>query len=395
MNGRVVKRWDGFSVFAGGPARVLPGGVVIASQGSFSGHLENNALVAEDFNGKELWRIDHDEQVTIDDKQQWSARQHHDWQRSDFPAGYYSPDFAPAPSGGRTLMLTHTSHRNAKIADVVLDDDRLIERDASGKVTWEWRAGDHIDEFGFTDAARAAIRRDGKKDGYDWFHMNSATYVGPNKWFDAGDKRFDPENVIISSRQASIVTIVARDGTIVWQLGPNFLDSPQQAKIGQIIGQHNATLIPEGLPGAGNLLVFDNGGASGYGDPSPIAPDGQGIYARDSSRVLEIDPVTLEVAWSYRAFHFYSMNISGAQRLPNGNTLITEGASGRIFEITPEKKIVWEYMNAPGDGPNAFNSVYRAYRIPYGWLPQVPAPKEVPIEKPDPASFHVPGTPEG
>ena len=225
--------------------------------------------------------------------------------------------------------------------------------------------------------------------------MNSATYVGPNKWFDAGDTRFAPDNLIISSRQASIVAIVARDGKIVWQIGPNFLDSPQQAKIGQIIGQHNATLIPEGLPGAGNLLVFDNGGASGYGDPSPIATDGQGIYARARSRVLEIDPVTLELVWSYVAPGFYSMNIAGAQRLPNGNTLITEGATGRIFEVTPEKKIVWEFMNPPGEGRGGLNNVYRAYRIPYSWLPQVPAPEEVPIAKPDAASFHVPGTPEG
>lgn len=390
MNGRVVKRWDDFNLFGGGPARVLPGGVVIASQGAFQGHLENNALVARGFDGKELWRIDHDEQVAVDGKQQWSARQHHDWQLSDFPAGYYSPEFTPKPNGGRVLMLTHTSHSDPAIADVVLDDDRIVERDASGKITWGWRASDHIAEFGFTDAARAAIRRDGAKDGYDWFHMNAASYVGPNKWFDMGDKRFDPDNVLISSRQASVLAIVARDGHVVWRLGPNFRDSPRQAKIGQIIGQHNAHIIPKGLPGAGNLLVFDNGGASGYGEPSPIAPTGQGIYARNSSRVLEIDPVSLDVVWQYTAANFYSMNISGAQRLPNGNTLITEGAPGRIFEVTADKKIVWEYMNPPGEGPSGLNAVYRAYRIPYAWIPQLPAPKERAVAQPDPATFHVP-----
>ena len=395
MDGRVVKRWNDFNVFGGGPARVLPGGVVIATQGAFPGHLENNALVARDFDGKELWRIDHDEQVTVKGKKEWSARQHHDWQLSDFPAGYYSPDYTPKPTGGRTLMLTHTSHYDPAIADVLLDDDRLIERDASGKITWQWRVGDHIGEFGFTDAARAAIRRDGKRDGYDWFHMNSATYVGPNKWFDAGDKRFAPDNVIISSRQASLIAIVARDGKIVWQMGPNYLDSPQLAKIGQIIGQHDVTMIPKGLPGAGDLLIFDNGGSSGYGAPSPIAPDGQGIYARNSSRVLEIDPVTLKVVWSYWAPNFYSMNISSAQRLPNGNTLITEGAPGRIFEVTPDKKIVWEFMNPPGEGRGGLNAIYRAYRIPYSWIPQLPVPKEQAIARPDPATFHVPGSPAG
>jgi hypothetical protein len=292
-------------------------------------------------------------------------------------------------------MLTHTSRELPEIADVVLDDDRLIERDASGKITWEWRAGDHIGEFGFSAAARAAIRRDGKKDGYDWFHMNAAAYLGPNKWFDAGDKRFAPDNVIISSRQASLIAIVARDGRIVWQLGPDFLASPQQQKIGQMIGQHDVHLIPKGLPGAGNVLVFDNGGASGYGDPSPIAPTGQGIYARNSSRVLEIDPVSLDVVWQYTAPNFYSYNIAGAQRLPNGNTLITEGAPGRIFEVTPDKQIVWEFMNPPGEGRGGLNAVYRAYRIPYSWIPQLPVPHEQAITRPDPATFHVPGTSAG
>ncbi len=64
MNGRVVKRWDGFDLVSGGPARVLPGGVVIAPQGdAMPQHLEARALVAEDFAGKELWRYDHGEET--------------------------------------------------------------------------------------------------------------------------------------------------------------------------------------------------------------------------------------------------------------------------------------------------------------------------------------------
>ena len=111
--------------------------------------------------------------------------------------------------------------------------------------------------------------------------------------------------------------------------------------IRQIIGQHHAHLIPKGLPGAGNLLVFDNGGSSGYGFNTPIAPDGFGAFARATSRVLEINPVTLELVWSYTNPRFFSTNISGAQRLPNGNTLITAGAGGRLFEVTKEGAIVW------------------------------------------------------
>jgi hypothetical protein len=390
MNGREVWRWRDYNLLPGGPARVLPGGVVVASFGAFPGHLESRALVARTFAGADQWRFDHAEQITLDGKAQWSARQHHDWQLSSFPAGYYSPRFTPHLAGSSVLLLTHSSHRDPAIADVMLDDDRLIELDPAGKVAWQWRAGDHIDDFGFAPAARAAIRRAGKKDGFDWFHMNSAAYLGPNKWFESGDKRFDPRNVIISSRQASVIAIVSRAGKVVWQLGPDSTASPEARALGQIIGQHNVTMIPEGLPGAGNLLLFDNGGAAGYGDSSALSPGGDTIYQRAGSRVLEIDPVKLELVWSYAAPNFYSFNISGAQRLPNGDTLVTEGTQGRVFEVTSKREIVWEYVAPPGAGPRASNAVYRAYRIPYAWLPQVAKPKEVPVARPDPAKFHVP-----
>ena len=393
MNGRTVKRWDGFNVSAGGPARILPGGVLIAPSGAFPRHQEATALVAAGFEGAELWRFDRAEEIEIEGARQWSARQHHDWQRSDFPAGYYSPRFTPAAMGGRTLVLAHTSHRDSAVADVLLEDDRLIEVDAEGHVTWDWRAADHIDAFGFDAPARAAIARLGARDGYDWLHLNSATYVGPNRWFDSGDARFDPANVIVSSRSASLVAIVARDGSVAWQIGPDFTASPALAAIGQVIGPHHPHLIPPGLPGAGNLLLFDNGGASGLGYPSPISPSGNSIYQRATSRVLEIDPVTLELVWTYAAANFFSTNISGAQRLPNGNTLITEGAPGRVFEVTPERRIVWEFMNPPGEDGRRSNGVYRAYRLPYDWLPQVPAPRQVAIVPPEPGTFHVPGTP--
>jgi hypothetical protein len=393
MNGRIAKRWDGFNLSAGGPARILPGGIVTGPAGAFPGHQESTALVAADFDGRELWRFDRAEEIERDGGREWSARQHHDWQGADFPAGYYSPLAMPAAGGGKTLLLTHTSHGDPAIAAVSLEDDRLIEIDQDGTIGWQWRAADHVGELGLGGAARAAIARLGTRDGYDWFHMNSARYLGPNKWHDAGDARFHPDHVIVSSRQASVVAIVARDGSIAWRIGPDFSASPPLAAIGQVIGQHDAHLIPPGLPGAGNLLLFDNGGASGFGDPSPISPQGNSIYQRAGSRVLEIDPVSLALVWSYSAPNFYSTNISNAQRLPNGNTLITEGAPGRTFEVTAQKETVWEFMNPPGEGGRKSNALYRAYRLPYAWIPQLPAPREVAIVPPVPGTFHVPGTP--
>ena len=401
MNGKVVKQWDGFNNSAGGPARVLPNGDVIAASGARPMRQESLELVQQDFDGKPIWSFTRNEEIqTNDGKTTWALRQHHDWQREDYPAGYYSPEFTPARSGSNTLILTHTDHRQPQVADVMLQDDRLIEVSPTGEIVWQWVAGDHIGELGFDEKARAAIRgaraggggRGGAGAGaFDWLHLNSATYLGPNRWFDAGDKRFAPNNVIISSREASLLAIVARDGSIVWRLGPNFLESDATRAIGQMIGQHHAHFIPKGLPGAGNLLVFDNGGPSGYGEPSPIAPNGVGVYARPSSRVLEIDPVTLKLIWSYTApGQFFSTNISGAQRLPNGNTLVTQGAGGRIFEVTGDRRIVWEYMNPMFAGARSSNAVYRAYRIPYTWISQLPRPQEKAITPPALGEFRVP-----
>jgi hypothetical protein len=454
MNGHVLKEWDGFNDSAGGPARILPNGEIIAPVGARQGRQESLRLAQQDFNGKEIWSLTGNSDIeATGGGTQKSLRQHHDWQRADFPAGYYSPEFKPASTGAATLVLAHTDRTLPAIADSLVQDDHLIEYGPDGKIRWEWFASDHKDEFGFTAAAFLAIR-DGARGGgggpraggpgadgpgggagpargpggaaggppggrgpgaagragggpqraggggapgrggggpaapraYDWLHINSATYVGPNHWFDAGDKRFDPQNVIICSRQASFIAIIARDGHVVWRMGPDYRETPELERIGQIIGQHHAHFIPKGLPGAGNLMVFDNGGASGYGFDSPIERNGQGGLARATSRVLEIDPVKMDTVWSYTASTFYSTNISGAQRLPNGNTLITEGAGSRVFEVTADKKLVWEYMSAGADG--ALSSVYRAYRVPYEWIPQLKKPVETAVKPP--AGFHTP-----
>jgi hypothetical protein len=415
MNGRIVKQWDSLNSSAGGPARILPGGVVMGAEGARPGRQESLALVARDFDGNLLWRYAQNEQIELppggsgaakgkgpatgkgkqETERVASLRQHHDWQRADFPAGYYSPGVSPGLQPGKTLVLTHTNRVAPAVApDVVLEDDRILELDGTGKILWEWVISDHVEEFRLDGPARRVLSQ--TKAGsvpFDWMHLNSATYVGPNQWFDAGDQRFHPNNVIISSRAASIVAIVARDGRIVWQIGPDFLTSPELRAIRQIIGQHHAHLIPKGLPGEGNMLIFDNGGASGYGNPTPTSPDGKGIYSRPTSRVLEIDPVTLKLVWSYTSATFFATNISGAQRLANGNTLITEGPSGRIFEVTPAGDIIWEYVH-PATGAAAAKSrtapVYRAYRLPYEWIPQLPRPAERAVIPPPAAEFRLP-----
>jgi hypothetical protein len=394
MNGRIVKQWVGYNNSAGGPARIYPSGAVMAASGVNPPHQESLELIQRDFEGRVIWRFNQNEQIqTREGTTVWSARQHHDWQQEDFPAGYYSPGVLPTDRG-KLLILTHANNSKPKVADAPLEDDRLIEILPNGEIVWEWIAGDHIDEFGFSSVARTAIKAapsmNAERGSFDWLHINSATYVGPNRWFDEGDKRFAPNNVIISSREASLLAIIGRDGKVVWRLGPDFSESKELRAIRQIIGQHHAHIIPKSLPGAGNLLVFDNGGAAGYGPASATALDGSKVFARATSRVLEINPVTLELVWSYNGPRFYSSNISSAQRLPNGNTLITEGASGRLFEITKEGQIVWEYIYPLFTGTPPTNTVYRAYRLPYEWLPQIEPPKERAIVPPPLGTFRTP-----
>jgi hypothetical protein len=177
---------------------------------------------------------------------------------------------------------------------------------------------------------------------------------------------------MISSRGANFIAIFSRaTGGIVWKVGPDFITGTPENNLGQFVGQHHSHIIPYGLPGAGNVLVFDNGGTSGYGGKT-----GFPRYTREYSRIIEFNPVTLKIIWQYGAESgdefFFSHNISSSQRLPNGNTLITEGANGRVFEVTPDKKIVWNFIS-PLKGPQGEPRVYRSYRIPPEWIPGNPA----------------------
>ena len=111
----------------------------------------------------------------------------------------------------------------------------------------------------------------------------------------------------------------------------------------------------------GRVLLFDNGSHR----------QGQGV---PYSRVIEVDPATNQIEWEYKGdppLSFFSPVISSAERQPNGNTLICEGSTGRLFEVTRNKEIVWEYINpfttlgaAPaGGGPlDLANTVFRAHR---------------------------------
>ena len=123
-----------------------------------------------------------------------------------------------------------------------------------------------------------------------------------------------------------------------------------------LFAQHNANWIRPGLPGAGHMLVFNNGarrpdGSYSSVDELELPVDSQGHYALEPGKAFGPKKAT----WSYAApkkTDFFATFISGTHRLPNGNTMICSGPNGTLFEVTPQKEIVWKYINPVKGGFN-------------------------------------------
>jgi hypothetical protein len=149
----------------------------------------------------------------------------------------------------------------------------------------------------------------------DPLHTNAIEYITPERaarfpFGKAGD-------VLLSFRDIGVIAVLDLEREeIVW------------AARGAWLGQHDPTLLANG-----HILLFDNLG---------------GFAPGNDSRVLEIDPRTMEIVWRYagdKTFPFSSLLRSAAQPLGNGNILVTESDGGRLFEVTPAGEIVWEYLN--------------------------------------------------
>ena len=403
MNGKVVRQWKDFM---GMPCKMIKGGHILGSLAA-----RDAAIASQDFadvtmidwDGNVEWTFNKYDHVNDPDGIEWAARQHHDYQMEGNPVGYPVPGQEVTPDFGKMLILTHKDVNKPKISPHQLLDDCVIEIDREGNILWEWSVIDHFNEFGFTEELKNAMYRDPtmRPTGQgDLFHINCASYVGPNHWYDEGDERFNPQNIIMDSRECNIMFIVSHEtGEIVWQVGPDFTKTPELRIFGTIVGPHHTHMIPKGLPGEGHIMVYDNGGWAGYGAPNQFSKTGLKVSRRDGSRVVEFDPTTLEIVWEckgeeiggtdapFTTHYFYSPLTSDAQRLPNGNTFICEGTSGRFMEFTPDNELVWEY-NYPRLGSGL---IYRAYRIPYDWVPQLPEQEEVAIERIDNTEYVLPG----
>ena len=418
MNGKVVKQWKNMSNREH-PVKILEGGYIMGATrekvehvGRIWGHPESTDMSVMDWDGKIVWSFP-------------KAGMHHDFQILGNPVGYWVPGMPlqVPKKGDKVLILSHKvvhSKKSKKISDKVLYDDYIAEVDYEGNIIWDYLCSNHFNEMGYTEQDKntmykfpnfSATRTKGVFGG-DWIHINSASYVGPNKWYDEDPIKyaaFNPENIIMDGRQTNTLSIVDRKTKKrVWQVGPYY--SPDRIwtfggkqykraykKLKQIVGLHHAHMVPKGLPGEGNILIYDNGGHAGYGAPNPSAMTGLNNAVRDSSRVIEINPVTLKIVWEYSAkatghrdhYKFYASYVSSAQRLPNGNTFITNGSVGQLMEVTPDKEIVWEYISPYFNKVGKYNLVYRAYRVPYDYVPQLKKPREKAVLPPENSRLRV------
>lgn len=200
----------------------------------------------------------------------------------------------------------------------------------------------------------------------DWTHCNSVAYNA------------ELDQIMISSRTFSEIWIIdhgtttaeaaghtggqrGRGGDLLYRWGnPSAYDSGKK-RDQQLFYQHDAHWIPAGLPGAGHVLIFSNGGRpdGNYSSVEEIElpTDADGNYSRGSARAYGPS----KPLWTYASAKkrdFFAAFMAGAQRLPNGNTLICTGFTGSVFEVTPAGQIVWNFVNPdkgaapPKDGPN-------------------------------------------
>lgn len=295
--------------------------------------------------------------------------------------------------------------------------DLILEIKPTGKTAWEvvwkWRTWDHLIQdhdrekpnygeveanpgridvnfgLGFV-AANPAEMAKLKSLGYvggkvrtseHWNHINSLDY------------RPDVDQIMVSVRSFSEVWVIdhgtttveaagstggrsGKGGDLLYRWGNPAAYHAARVADQQFFQQHHAHWIPPGRPGAGNMLVFNNGNKRTDGEHSTVDElvlpmDTLGRYARGPKGPFGPD----KPVWSYASPNktdFYSFYVSGAQRLPNGNTLICSGAHGTFFEVTAEKEVVWKYVNplwasfSTSGGSAAArdrcNHVFRAYR---------------------------------
>ena len=202
-----------------------------------------------------------------------------------------------------------------------IDDDCIIILTADGKEIKKisiFEAFYHSDYAGYLNFV--------KKEG-NIFHTNSIQLIENS--VQQKERLFNDGDILISMRTIDTIAVIDGKGNKVkWAL------------TGMWRFQHQSVFLENG-----NILLLDNLGGNQYS-----------YFEFNRSKVVEIDPLTQKIHWEYRKDGendiFFTRWLGYNQRLPNGNTLITEADQGHIFEVTPGKEIVWEYYNPHRTGKN-------------------------------------------
>lgn len=257
---------------------------------------------------------------------------------------YYTPQFDYDSLNTNVLCIRNEMITNENInrnEDII--DNLVVEYDSDGKMIWSWSASEHFSQLDLTDEEifelhEYPIHIDAFGSGHDWIHLNSACALGPNKWYDAGDERFHPDNIICCSRNLSLIFIIDKnDGNIVYLLKGKYFDFQFQ---------HYGHMIPKGLDGEGNILLLD----------CCSREDGR------DAKILEINPDTNDVVFEYCG-NFISDAMGSVQKLPDGCYLISACHSNKILIVNPKDNSVSE-----------FNTEYLFYRVnayPSAWIENI------------------------
>ena len=310
-------------------------------------------------------------------------------------------DIEPLPNGN-ILILAWSLHTKEEalqagrtISPVEFWSEKVVEVkpdlvNGGGEVVWEWGTWDHLvqdvsdqlDNYGDVSNPRK-INFNYSTKGFsnvDWLHFNSVDYNPKLDQIMLSNHNFG-EILIIDHSTTTAEAKTDKGGKsgygggLLYRWG-NPMSYGQGTKEDiKLFVQHDAHWIPDSLSDGGKILVFNNniGSLEGlnYSEVVMIEPevDEKGNYILNEGK---FGPS--EAYWNYRGTpdtSFYSRNYSSSQRLPNGNTLICEGAVGRLTEINPIKEKVWQYVVPTGmDGillhqgeiPLS-NNVFRAERF--------------------------------
>jgi len=283
-------------------------------------------------------------------------------------------DIQPLPNGNVLILAVEKKSYEECIAagfdpkmlrDQQLFPEFIIEveptRPRGGKIVWEWHVWDHLiqdndrTKANYGDVASRPERIDVDCNGRPvpafWNHANSIHYNA------------ELDQIVISARGCNEIWIIdhsttteeaagssggrwGKGGDLLYRWGNPAAYGRGTSEDRQLFQQHDAQWIPEGYPGAGNILIFNNGYDRGYSSVEEIAPpvDADGNYVLEQGKAYgPAQPV-----WRYQAENpedFFSSEVSGAHRLPNGNTLICAGVRGTFLEVTREGETVWKYVN--------------------------------------------------